>query len=33
VGSQVRKRHVGAAISRDKRVGRIEDRDGKLLAT
>jgi hypothetical protein len=25
--------HVGAAISRHKRVGRIEERDGKLYAT
>jgi hypothetical protein len=28
-----RPNHVGAAISRHKRVGRIEERDGKLYAT
>ena len=28
-----RPNHVGAATSRHKRVGRIEDRDGKLYAT
>jgi hypothetical protein len=28
-----RPNHVGAAISRFKRAGRIEDRDGKLYAT
>ena len=28
-----RPNHVGAAISRYKRVGRIEERDGKLYAT
>src|SRR3984893_12997283 len=28
-----RPNHVGAAISRHKRVGRIEDRDGKLYPT
>ena len=28
-----RPNHVGAAIARHKRVGRIEDRDGKLYAT
>jgi len=25
--------HVGAAIARHKRAGRIEERDGKLYAT
>jgi hypothetical protein len=30
---QGRSPHVGAAISRHKRVGRIEERDGKLYAT
>jgi hypothetical protein len=29
----VRPNHVGAAISRHKRAGRIEERDGKLYAT
>ena len=29
----VRPNHVGAAISRHKRAGRIEQRDGKLYAT
>jgi hypothetical protein len=28
-----RPNHVGAAIARYKRVGRIEERDGKLYAT
>jgi hypothetical protein len=28
-----RPNHVGAAISRHKRAGRIEERDGKLYAT
>jgi len=28
-----RPNHVGAAISRHKRAGRIEERDGKLDAT
>jgi hypothetical protein len=28
-----RPNHVGAAIARHKRAGRIEDRDGKLYAT
>jgi hypothetical protein len=28
-----RPNHVGAAIARQKRVGRIEERDGKLYAT
>jgi hypothetical protein len=29
----VRPNHVGAAISRHKRAGRIEERDGKLYAS
>jgi hypothetical protein len=29
----VRPNHVGGAISRHKRAGRIEERDGKLYAT
>jgi hypothetical protein len=29
----VRPNHVGAAISRHKRAGRIEEREGKLYAT
>jgi hypothetical protein len=29
----VRPNHVGAAISRHKRAGRIDERDGKLYAT
>jgi len=28
-----RPNHVGAAIARHKRAGRIEERDGKLYAT
>jgi len=30
---EARPNHVGAAISRHKRAGRIEERDGKLYAT
>jgi len=30
---RARPNHVGAAISRHKRAGRIEERDGKLYAT
>jgi hypothetical protein len=29
----VRPNHVGAAIARHKRAGRVEERDGKLYAT
>jgi hypothetical protein len=29
----VRPNHVGAAIARHKRAGRIEERDGRLYAT
>jgi hypothetical protein len=29
----VRPNHVGAAISRHKRAGRIQEREGKLYAT
>jgi hypothetical protein len=29
----VRPNHVGAAIARHKRAGRMEERDGKLYAT
>jgi hypothetical protein len=33
VCKEARPNHVGAAISRHKRAGRIEERDGKLYAT
>jgi hypothetical protein len=32
-GKNARPNHVGAAIARHKRAGRVEERDGKLYAT